>query len=53
MTIPLLSLDIFYDFFFSCKHGKYQYRQKCILKNLIFLAVTYDMGVLICAFDVA
>ena len=26
--------------------GQYLYRQKCILKKMQFLAVTYDMGVL-------
>ena len=31
--------------------GENQYRQKCIL-NLQFLAVKYDMGVLIFAFEV-
>ena len=31
---------------------QYQYRQKCILKHLQFLAMTYDMGVLSFAFDV-
>ena len=30
--------------------GQYQYRQKCILKNLQFLAVTYDMVVLSLSF---
>ena len=44
-------LDIFLKLF-SCMQGQYQYTQKCLFKNLQFLAVTYDMEVLICAFDV-
>ena len=38
------------DIFFSCRQGQYQ--TKVYFKNLQVPAVTYDMGVLICAFDV-
>ena len=37
---------------FLCMQDQYQNRQKCILIFFLFLAVTYDMEVLICAFDV-
>ena len=56
--IPFLSLlprECMSTYFlktFLCMQCQYKYRQKCILKFFKFPAVTYDMGVLSCAFDV-
>ena len=47
-----LCLDIFLKTFLTYAR-QIPVQKKVHFKNLVFLAVTYDMGVLICAFNVA
>ena len=49
--LSLLPLDIFFENFFMYARS-IPVSTKVHFKNLQFLAVTYDMGVLSCAFDV-
>ena len=44
--------SVCFDVFFNFFHRPIPEQTKLILKKLQFLAVTYDMGVLSCDFDV-